>query len=89
MRVLARTARSRLTGLFSFNEPRFVRRSVSGATPTTNESLVKDVTVRQVPLTLMLSPRWTSVRISVADDMVRDVPPVSSWGLSSETTGFY
>lgn len=63
-----------------------MRRRVSGATPTTKEEGVKEVTVRQVPFTLMLSPRWQSVRISVADDIVRDVPPVSSCGLSSETT---
>jgi len=34
---------------------------------------------------LMLSPRWQSPRISEAEDIVRDVPPVSSCGLSSET----
>lgn len=42
--------------------------------------------MRQVPLMLMLSPRWQSVRISEALEMVRDVPWVSSLGLSSETT---
>lgn len=62
-----------------------MRRSVSGDTPTTNDSLSKEVTVRQVPLMLMLSPRWQSPRISPAEDMVSDVPPVSSWLLSSET----
>jgi hypothetical protein len=62
-----------------------VRRRVSGLTPTTKESDVKEVTVRQVPFMLMLSPRWQSVRISAAEEMVREVPPVSSWGLSSET----
>jgi hypothetical protein len=83
--VLADTARSRLTLLCSFKEPRFVRRSVSGETPTTKESLSKEVTVKQVPLMLMLSPKWQSPRISEAEDIVRDVPPVSSCGLSSET----
>jgi hypothetical protein len=62
-----------------------VRRSVSGETPTTNKFLSKDVTVKQVPLMLMLSPRWQSPRISEAEDIVSDVPPVSSCGLSSET----
>jgi hypothetical protein len=85
--VLADTARSRFTLLPAFNEPRFVRRSVSGETPTTKEpaEAEKDVTVRQVPFMLMLSPRWQSLRIEAAEVMVRDVPPVSSWGLSSET----
>lgn len=30
--------------------------------------------VRQVPLTLMESPRWASVRISGQSEMVREVP---------------
>jgi hypothetical protein len=34
---------------------------------------------------LMLSPRWQSPRISEAEDIVSDVPPVSSWLFSSET----
>jgi hypothetical protein len=85
--VLAETARSRLTLLLCLREPRFVRRKVSGATPTLNEDLSKDVTVRQVPLTLMLSPRLQSVRISEAFEMVRVVPPSSDWWLSWETTG--
>jgi hypothetical protein len=63
-----------------------VRRRVSGATPTVKASVVKVVTVRHVPFTEIESPRWTSVRISVAAEMVREVPPVASWGLSSETT---
>lgn len=88
MRVCDETARSRLTLLAWFSEPRFVRRRVSGATPTTKESLSNAVTVRQVPLTDMESPRWQSPRISDAEEMVREVPPVSSWGLSSETTSF-
>lgn len=83
--MLADTARSRLTLLCCFREPRFVRRRVSGETPTTKESSVKDVTVRQVPLMLMLSPKWQSFRISAAEEMVSDVPPVSSRELSSET----
>ena len=36
---------------------RFVRRSVSGARPTQNESASNLVTVRQTPLTAMLQPR--------------------------------
>lgn len=63
-----------------------MRRSVSGATPTVKEDCSKDVTVRQVPLTLMLSPRWQSPKISEALEMVMFVPPSSAWGLSSETT---
>lgn len=78
MRVLADTARSRLTRDPLVSEPRFVRRRVSGATPTTNESVSNEVTVRQVPLTLMLSPRWQSARISAAEEMVSEVPFVSS-----------
>ena len=46
----------------------------------------KEVTVRQVPLTLMLSPRWQSLRISEALEIVRVVPPSSALGLSSVTT---
>jgi hypothetical protein len=43
------------------------------------EDLSNEVTVRQVPLTLMLSPRLQSVRISDALEMVRVVPPSSDW----------
>lgn len=77
--MLAETARSKLTLLFCLREPRFVLRSVSGATPTLKVELVKEVTVRQVPLTLMLSPRWQSERISAASEMVSVVPPSSAW----------
>jgi hypothetical protein len=87
--VLAETARSRLTLLPCLREPRFVRRKVSGATPTLKEDLSNWVTVRQVPLMLMLSPRLQSPRISEALEMVRVVPPSSDWWLSSETTGHY
>jgi len=75
MRVLAETARSRFTRLSFVRDPRFVRRRVSGATPTTKDSDVKEVTVKQVPFTLILSPRWASVRTSEALEMVRLVPP--------------
>jgi hypothetical protein len=50
------------------------------------EDLSKDVTVRQVPFMLILSPRWQSSRISEALEMVRFVPPSSPLGFSSETT---
>lgn len=80
------TARSRLTWLFCFREPRFVRRRVSGATPTLKEDLSNEMTVRQVPFMLILSPRWQSSRISDALEMVRFVPPSSPFGFSSETT---
>ena len=63
-----------------------MRRRVSGATPTVKVDSWKEVTVRQVPFTEMLSPRWQSVRISEALEMVRFVPPSEAWGLSSETT---
>ncbi len=103
MRVVADTALSRFTFDLSFKLPKFVRRKVSGLTPTLKESLVKDVTVRHVPmniayeyesldmvergrmmggfygdgvpLMLILSPRWASVRISAQSPMVREVPP--------------
>lgn len=55
-----------------------MRRRVSGATPTTKVESVKAVTVRQVPLMLMESPSWQSVRMSAAPEMVREVPPVES-----------
>lgn len=87
MRVVAETARSRLTLLSLTREPRFVRRSVSGAQPTLNEVVSNHVTVRQVPFTEMESPRWQSVRISLAEEMVRVVPPSEEWGSSSDTTG--
>jgi hypothetical protein len=77
--VLAETARSRLTLLPCVREPRFVRRNVSGATPTLKEALSNEVTVRHVPFTLMLSPRLQSPRISAALEMVRVVPPSSDW----------
>ncbi len=86
MRVDAETARSKLTGESFFSSPRFVRRRVSGATPTVKEEEVKDVTVRQVPFTDILSPRWASSRTGEALEIVRVVPPSSEEGLSSETT---
>lgn len=67
-------------------EPRFVRRRVSGATPTVKEEVVKVVTVRQVPFTLMLSPRWQSDRTSVALEIVRVVPPSEERGLREVTS---
>lgn len=52
-----------------------VRRSVSGDTPTLKPSLLNSVTVKHVPLMLMLSPRWASSRISEQFEMVSEVPP--------------
>ena len=49
MRVVALTARSRFTGEDWLREPRFVRRRVSGETPTVNCDGVKEVMVRHVP----------------------------------------
>ena len=49
MRVLAETARSRLTLEPSSSDPRFVRLSVSGAAPILKEDLLNSVTVRHVP----------------------------------------
>ena len=49
MRVEAETARSRFTGEEGERAPRFVRRRVSGDTPTLKEVGVKEVRVRQVP----------------------------------------
>lgn len=82
--MCADTALSRLTFEPSDRSPRFVRRSVSGATPTLNVLLSNSVTVRHVPLTLMLSPSWQSSKIASAPEIVSDVPPpplavVSSW----------
>lgn len=54
-----------------------MRRRVSGATPTLKESVLNQVTVRQVPFMLMLSPRLQSVRMEEALDIVRVVPPSS------------
>jgi hypothetical protein len=54
MRVLAETARSRLTLEPSFSPPKFVRRRVSGAHPILNDDLVNSVTVRQVPSQISL-----------------------------------
>jgi hypothetical protein len=52
-----------------------VRRSVSGATPTLKkEERSNSVMVRQVPFTLMLSPREASLRIGEQFVIVRDVP---------------
>ena len=82
IRVVALTARSKFTFEPSFRLPRFVRRSVSGETPTLNWEGVKDVMVRHVPFMLMLSPKWASLRISAQLEIVRDVPPPSvssSW----------
>lgn len=49
IRVVAETARSRFTLEFSFRLPRFVRRRVSGETPTLKVVGVKEVIVRHVP----------------------------------------
>lgn len=89
MRVSARTARSRFTREFCFRSPRLVRRSVSGAMPTVNVPLdaEKVTTVRQVPLMEMESPEWQSVRMLLAEEMVRVVPPSEEEGLSSVTSG--
>lgn len=69
-------------------DPRSVRRRVSGAMPTVKECGVKVTTVRQTPLMAMLSPSWQSERRVEVEGMVivRDVPPVLSLGLSSDTT---
>lgn len=57
--------------------------------PTVKLEGVKVTTVRQTPLMAMLSPSWQSERRVEASgrEMVRDVPPVESFGLSSATTG--
>jgi hypothetical protein len=49
--------------------------------------VVKEVTVRQTPLMAIESPRWASERREEVEGrvMVREVPPVESWGLSSAT----
>jgi hypothetical protein len=67
-------ALSKLTLPPSFNRPRFVRRNVSGATPTLKYSFVNSVTVRHVPLTQMESPRCASSRMEEQLEIVRDVP---------------
>lgn len=64
-----------------------MRRSVSGEMPTTKEVVVKEVMVRQVPLMLMLSPRWASVRMEAQLEIVREVPAVASWGSRTVTAG--
>jgi hypothetical protein len=68
-----------------------VRRNVSGATPTLKLAPSNSVTVRHVPLTLMLSPRWQSPRMAAQSLMVREVPPPplvdSSRLCSAETAG--
>ena len=84
MRVEAETARSRFTEEEAEREPRFVRRRVSGETPTVKwvgvvvevSSAVSEVMVRQVPFMEMESPRWASVRRGVQEVMVRVVPVV-------------
>jgi len=71
------TARSRLTctGLEDGGRDwgNVVRRRVSGERSTVKVSLLKEVIVRQVPLTLILSPRWASVRIGLASVIVKVV----------------
>ncbi|KAM3066378.1 hypothetical protein ACMFMF_011936 [Clarireedia jacksonii] len=88
MRVFAETARSRLTSELTSSEPTFVRRRVSGAHPTVKLSLVKLVTVRQIPLTEMLSPSPQSPRMAAALLIVR-VAPYWLSSLMSETTRFW
>jgi hypothetical protein len=91
IRVDARTARSRFTCEPFSSFPRFVRRSVSGATPTLNAPLSNSVIVRHVPLTDILSPRCASPSMSCASEMVSEVPPppLDVWSSCSraDTTG--
>ena len=79
IRVEADTARSRFTGEEVVRVDREVRRRVSGDRPTLkdmgDEGGFRAVMVRQVPLILILSPRWASERISVQSPIVREVPP--------------
>lgn len=56
--------------------------------PTWKVESVKDVTVRHVPLTEMLSPKWQSVRMGATLEIVRVVPPSVERGLRADTTGF-
>ena len=74
MRAVAATDLSRLTLEPCVSEPRFVRRSVSGDTPTLNDDPSNAVRVRHAPLTLILSPSEASERISAQSEMVREVP---------------
>lgn len=86
----ALTARSRFTFEPCFNEPRFVRRKVSGAAPILKYHvdlspwLLNSVMVRHVPLTEMESPRCASPRMSAQLEMVREVPPPPEEVLSRE-----
>ena len=79
----AETARSRFRGEDVVRVERDVRRSVSGERPTLNdvgeEGGSRAVMVRQVPLILMLSPRWASVRMEAQEPIVREVPPPPPW----------
>lgn len=74
----AETALSKFKGEEAVRVEREVRRMVSGASPTLKdvglEGGVRAVTVRQVPLMLMLSPRWASVRMEAQSPIVREVP---------------
>ena len=64
-----------------------MRRRVSGETLTTNCVGVKEVTVRHVPLMLMLSPSWASERMDEHSEMVRVVLP-SEEGTRPEMADF-
>lgn len=71
-------------------EPRFVRRWVSGATPTVKVPVGREklVTVRQVPFMEMESPRWQSVRMGAALVIVRVVPAVGEdWCMEAMAGG--
>jgi hypothetical protein len=59
----------------SFSETRLVLPSVSDATPTFKVEWANSLMVRQVPSTLILSPREASERILAQLEMVREVPP--------------
>jgi hypothetical protein len=59
----------------SYSETRLVLRSVSDATPTFKAEWSNSLMVRQVPSTLILSPREASERILAQLEMVREVPP--------------
>ena len=71
------SARSRFTGEWTDNSPREVLRRVSGAKPTEKLEAVTSnrVTVRHVPFTEMLSPRFTPSRTLPAEMVISNPSP--------------
>ena len=70
---------------YMLDAPKFVRCSVSFASPTLKLSALKSVTVRHAPLTLIESPMWQSLRTGEAWEKVKVKPEEDEEGVMEDT----